>query len=242
MIGKLGRVQSREDARTLRLSSYLAERAYQAPPFARDWTKPVTYRLNDRLGCCTISALAHGVDIAAQHHGDPITITDADVERLYRKVSGYDGTPSTDRGAQMIDALIAAKKEGWIDGFVRVNLDDIIEVIAAINLFEFVYVGARLPRRILSQGTTWTLPPLAERTADDRPDSLGGHAWIWTGFDRTWLKGLPWITEVYQSYAHASLYVDEGWATIPRGWVRGDRPAPNGFDLAKLVDDLRAIG
>lgn len=246
MIGALGRVPSRHDARTLRLSRYLGrgERDYPAPLPARDWTGSHRYSwfLNDRLGCCTITGLAHLVEMHSTRRGEPCPITDADVERGYRAISGYDGTPATDRGAQMIDALVWAKRQGWIGAFVRVDLDDVIEVRAAINSLGGLYVGADLPRRITSQGARWELTPYGERTRDDEPRSLGGHAFAITGYDRTHLRALPWITPTTISNAWSSLYADEAWAVLAPSWVTGERPAPSGFDVDQLRADLAAIG
>lgn len=247
MIGELGRVPSRRDPRTLRLASYLTERDYPAPPPARDWTiSNASWYLNDRLGCCTITALAHLAEVHAARRDERCTITDRDVELAYRAVSGYDGTPATDRGAQMIDALVRAKNVGigpWrIGAFVRVDLDDVVEVRAAINLFGGIYLGADLPRRIRTQRTAWELPPLDQRTDDDAPNSLGGHAFAITGFDRAHLRGLPWVTPTRISNAWINLYGAEAWAVIADSWVRGDSQAPNGFNLERLRGDLAAIG
>lgn len=250
MIGALGRIPSRQDPRTLRLSRYLGAdaRNYPAPPPARDWTGSTRYSwyLNDRLGCCTITALAHLAELHAARNGESCSITDADIEEAYRAISGYDGTPATDRGAQMLDALVYARHIGigdWrIGAFVRVDLDDVIELRAAVNLFGGVYLGADLPQRIREQGAEWELPPIPARTNDDEPSSLGGHAFVITGYDRTHLRALPWITPTTIGNAWASLYGAEAWAVIAESWVSGERPAPNGLDVDRLRADLAAIG
>jgi hypothetical protein len=86
------------------------------------------------------------------------------------------------------------------------------------------------------------LVPFADRTADDAPNSLGGHALAITGFDRTHLRGLPWIDPTRIGNAWVSLYAAEAWAIVTDSWCRGDSPAPNGFDIARLRYDLEAIG
>lgn len=253
MIGALGRVRSRDDRRTLRLARYLPSRRdgrdYPAPAPDRNWASPSDrwlWRLNDRLGCCTITALAHLADLHAYRHREPLTITDRDVEEGYRAISGYDGTPATDRGAQMLSALIYARTIGigpWkLGAFVRVDLDDAIEVRAAVSLFGGLYVGADLPRRITEQGARWELTPFHERTEVDEPRSLGGHAFAITGYDRTHLDALPWVTPTTISNPWVSLYADEAYALVAESWVSGERPAPNGFDIVQLRRDLEAIG
>jgi hypothetical protein len=248
VIGCLGRIPSREDLRTFKLSRYLEPRAYPAPPPARDWSGRTryTWSLNDRIGCCTITGLVHLAQAHAAANGETITIEDADVLKAYSAISGYDGTPATDRGAQMIDALVHARREGiggWkIGAFVRVDAHDYFELRAAINLFGGVYVGADLPRRIREQGDAWELPPINQREDDDAPNSLGGHAFAVLGYDRLQLHALPWITPTTIGNAWADLYVSEAWAFIDQRWVTGERPAPNGLDLERLRGDLAAIG
>ncbi len=248
MLGCLGRVPSRNDLRTLRLSRYLSTRDYPAPPPARNWTGTFRYPylLNDRLGCCTITGLAHLAQAHAAAHGEVIEITDADVLKAYRAISGYDGTPATDRGAQMIDALVYARNVGlggWkLGAFVRIDPHDHIELRAAINLFGGIYVGADLPRRITDQAAAWELPPIPERSELDAPNSLGGHAFAVLGYDRLQLRALPWVTPTTVGNAWWDLYGAECWAFLDRRWVTGERPAPNGFDIAQLHQDLEDIG
>lgn len=215
---------------------------------ARDWTGTVRYSWfkNDVWGCCTIAGLAHLAQCHASLHGEPHGIDDGDIEEAYRAVSGWDGKEWPTPGASMLNALVYARSIGigpWkLGAFVKVNLDDVIEVRAAIALFGGIYVGADLPLRIEQQGAAWYLPELDKRTFEDKPRSLGGHAFAVTGYDRDKLHALPWIAPTTITNAWASLYIDEAWAIVADSWVRGDRPAPNGFDVAKLRADLTAIG
>jgi hypothetical protein len=248
MFGCLGRVASRHDSRSLRLSRYLRPAVYPAPPPARDWARDTrfTWSLNDRLGCCTIAGLVHLAQAHAAANMLALTITDDDVRKAYAAVSGYDGTPATDRGAQMLDALTYARNVGiggWkIGAFVRVDPRDHVELRAAINLFGGVYAGAALPARVRDQRTTWELPPIAERDDVDEPGSLGGHAFALLGFDRTHLQAMPWTTRTSVGNAWAELYIDEAWAFLDDRWVSGEHPAPNGFDVDALRRDLELVG
>lgn len=248
MLGRLGRQPSREDPRTLRLSRYLAPHGFSAPPPARDWTGRTrfSWALNDKLGCCTIAALVHLAQAHAAAHDTSIEIADGDVLTAYKAISGYDGTQASDRGAQMLDALNYARNVGiggWkIGAFVRVNPYDSVELRAAINLFGGVYAGADLPHRIREQGLDWELPPLVARTAEDEPNSLGGHAIAVLGFDRTHLQAMPWTTRTSIGNAWAELYISEAWAIVDRRWVDETHKAPNGFGLERLLDDLEELG
>lgn len=62
---RLGKRHRRHDARTLKMARYLASGLPAAPP-AVDYTRGVTdfgMMLNDRLGCCTIAAVGHAIQV-----------------------------------------------------------------------------------------------------------------------------------------------------------------------------------
>lgn len=250
MIHRLGALPSVYDEAKhgplLSLASYFEAKKplYPAPPPARDWTGdgPYEIALNNKLGCCTIAAIVHLLQCHAMRHGGTLTISDADILRAYMTVSGYDGTPQTDRGAMPIDALTYAR-DVWqvIVGFVKVNPNDQHEMHAAINLFGGVYVAARLPKRIYEQGTDWELPPLGQRSPQDEPGSLGGHAFASLGYNHTHYKVMPWTDATEAGNAWFDEYVDEAYAVLTPRWVDQKHIAPNGFDLTALRKDLKLI-
>lgn len=228
------------------MSSYLAHR-FDAPPLARDWTQGIRYDslMNHKLGCCTITGIAHLMQNSALAHGQLLRFADEEIVSAYSRATGYvPGDPSTDRGGQMVNALKMARHVGIggkkIGAHVRVDVRDYLEVQAAINLFGGIYVGADLPKRISSQ-TVWTIPVQREFNDLDTPGSLGGHAFVKLGYDRHHLRALPWRDPVYASVEWMKLYVDEAWAIIDERWISGDRPAPNGFDMERLIHNLAAI-
>ncbi len=247
---KLGRSRkSRYDRRTPWLSRYLDARAYDAPPPHDDWTGPTsayTYLGNDRVGNCTYAALGHMFQQRSALIGMSCRLTEGHVIDAYKAGTGYDGSPETDNGGQMIDALIRAKHVGIgpykIEAFARVNVHDDVEMKAALHAFGCVYVGASLPRRIRSQGASWYLPPADQRTEDDVVDSLGGHAFLYTGQQRGSWIAMPWVEKTRIDDPWSDLQVDEGWVALCPLWSSAMRVAPNGFDYQRLLRDLSAIG
>ena len=246
--GRLGRVKSRDDARTLRLSRYLTPGKYDAPPPARDWFGSTVFSwfLNDKIGDCACASLCHMLQAHANLHNKIINISDSDVVGMYSAVSGYDpAKPETDRGSQMIDALRYMNNTGIaghkIGAYVQVNQNDAQELRAAMNLFGGVYVGARLPKRVLSQGNTWEVVAPSYQSNDDAVGSLGGHAFTLLRYDRLHFGLATWASRYTTSNAWISKYVDECWAIISSEWVDGTMDAPNGFDMDRLRLDLSAL-
>lgn len=247
MRGALGRVPSRHDPRTLKLANYLTAGQYDAPPPSRDWigTTKFSWFLNSKLGTCSCAALGHMLQAHVALTGKSLTITDDDIIQMYSAISGYvPGDPSTDRGAQMIDALTYLKNVGLagykIGAFVRVDSKNATELRAAVNLFGGVYVGAEMPNRVTTQ-VVWDLPPVEERDARDAPGSMGGHAFTFLKYDRLHLGLATWAATYAATNSWADMYVDEAWAIISPSWVTGEDPAPNGFNVDQLQRDLAAI-
>lgn len=256
VIGSLGRGgRSPNDPRDIRLATILERDSrgvptYEAPPLSRDWAEARQYSwlMNDRLGCCTITGIAHLMQNFALANDEPITFTDADIVEAYSRATGYrPGDPSTDRGGLMISALKVAKNFGIggrkIGAFARVDYSDPLEVQAAINLLGGVYVGARLPRRIIEQDIILKIPEQRdERDERDAPGSLGGHAFAVLGYDRIYYKTLLWRDPQLAELSWFNLYVDEAWAILDERWVTGERRAPNGLSMTRLHKSLQEIG
>jgi hypothetical protein len=255
-IGKLGRVEPASDdvrtrsrlARALPASALIPPRSYPAGPPDRDYLGDEDYPwfLNDRLGCCTITGIAHYLVAAARQRGVTITITDDDIRTAYSRATGYiPGRPETDRGGQCINALVVARNEGIgghkIGGFARVDMTDKLQVEAMINLTGPLFVGSDLPKRIESQPDEWFRPPLEERTVADKPRSLGGHAYLYGGYNHRKIKALPWRKRVDQRWDWSFSYTDEGWALFDKHWVDGDCPTPSGFPLERLRQYLASL-
>jgi hypothetical protein len=253
--GKTGRSEvSRHDRRTLWFGRYAAAPCYDAPPPLDDWTGNwlnglYSFLGNDRAGCCTRACYGHVVQQRCDLLGVPCELTEDDVLKAYQDGTGWDGVPGSlsDRGDQIINALVQMKNVGFHDGkykinqFGRVNHKDPVEMRAALHVFGSLIVGASLPRAIIKQGDTWDCPPVGQRTPDDAPGSEGGHAFILTGHQRGKWWAMPWTDKATITYAWEDLYIDEAWFVIDDLWVTQNRAAPNGFDLARIQADAAAI-
>lgn len=246
MIGRLGRSQrSTPDRKQLWLGRYVAPALYSAAPPFDDWTGSIRYSWfkNNELGCCTITAIAHIIEQRCALIGEKCKITDDDIVRAYARVTGYDGTPATDNGGQMRDALKYAQKYGIgghkIGPYMAINVSDPNELRAALHSFGSVYIGGDLPKRITEQGNTWAIPKQTD--ARDRPRSLGGHAWMLSGYDAIGWWSMPWVSVTAFPDDWALTYLDEGYVFFDDLWATRTRVAPNGFDYDRLQHDMRQL-
>jgi len=247
-----GRRRSRDTRSAVPFARYLAKAELDAAPPARDYLGETTTTFpwwgNDRVGDCTIAALYDRRVLLAALTGEPFASTTAAALADYTAIGGFDGTPGdpTDHGLEPINVLAHAQAVGIagskIAGYARLNFDDQGEMRAALNLFCCVYAGAGLPKNADEQGYLWDMPPIAQRTELDAPDPDRGHMFLIGGYDRLGWSIVTWASSKYRaSNAWVEECVDEAYVIIDDALVRGDRPAPNGFDLERLRFDLAAL-
>jgi hypothetical protein len=131
---KLGKRPRRRDVRTLKLARYLTgatqPQVLQPPAFV-DYTHGIDdwdVMLNDRLGCCTISAIGHAVQTwTANALGRELTVPDSTILEYYEKWDGYNpAEPATDQGGVELDVLNDWRKGGFdghsLDAYVAIEL------------------------------------------------------------------------------------------------------------------------
>ena len=205
---KLGKRPQRRDIRTLKLARYLpgAQQAQPLqPPASVDYAHGIEdweMMLNDRLGCCTISAIGHAVQTwTANALGRELTVPDSTILEYYEKWDGYNpADPATDQGGVELDVLNdwrQGKFDGHsLDAYVSIALGDsselenpemgrssvlpVPQIATAIWLFGGAYIGVELPIRAQTQDV-WDVPDYPG--PDDKPGSWGGHAVYLVGYD-----------------------------------------------------------
>ncbi len=130
---RLGKRPRRDDPRTLKLARYLLPGAWAAaiaPPSSCDYTRGIKgwgMMLNDKLGCCTIAAVGHAVQIWTANASKEITVPDSTILSYYERWDGYNPQDaSTDRGGVELDVLNDWRQQGFsghsLDAYVSVGL------------------------------------------------------------------------------------------------------------------------
>lgn len=239
----LGRLPTKEDPRTLRLSAYLADEP--APPSANWLGKGVNWPLyrNDRVGCCTCVAAGHLVRTWTDAAGEPVEIAERDVIAAYSAVSGYDPrTGRNDNGAYLLDVLNHWRRTGvggrTIAAYAKVNVRDLNEVKLAIARFGGLDIGIDLPRSAQSQlGSSWR----ETRGAAGERGSWGGHAVQVAAYGGSGLTCTTWGREQRMTWGFWRAYVSEAYAVVSTDFLDTAGRSPTGFDLAGLLDDLRRV-
>jgi hypothetical protein len=244
---KLGRKALKTDSRTPRLARYLAAEIAPAP-VACDWTKGIQawgMMMNDTLGCCTISACGHAVQVwSANANSTEITVADSDILEAYEVWDGYvQGDSSTDNGGIELDVLRNWKANTFAGNALSLwadpNVKNVGEIRQAIALFGGLYIGVSLPLTAQTQQGTWDFVP-DDGSGDSASGSWGGHAVFVCAYDADSLTCITWGELKKMTWAFWLEYVDEAHCLLSPVWI-GAKGAPSGLDLDQLTADVAAI-
>ncbi len=244
---KLGKLPPKEDSRTLMLADYVDLAVLPVPPPVIDWgskVKVLGELGNDKVGDCAFASLGHQIQTWTANSGAEANITTEEVLAAYSAVSGYvPGDESTDTGARCLDALNYLRKVG-VGGhtclaFAKVDPKHTTMVKAALWLFGGLYTGLALPLTAQKQ-SVWSIDTNGTR-GKGAPGSWGGHAVNFVGGATKRYELITWGALKDATLGFVQTYCDEMYALCSLDWVDGTKTAPNGFNLAQLEADLKAV-
>jgi hypothetical protein len=241
---RFGKHPPKHDYRTLRFKDYLS-RELAAPPAEMNVLARVFDNLragdpaalfpmdgNDRLGDCTIAALAHAVTVYRGMIGHEKRIMkEQAVVKLYMHLTG-----GVDSGLVELDVLNYWRKSAVdgdkIMGFAKLDPKNHDHVKQAIQLFGGVYIGFQCQQNCVEDFRAkkpWTPGPLTQ----------DGHAVYAVGYDPDRVTVLTWGNTQQGSWAWWDECVDEAYAILPPE-AKNPGFAP-GFNMAQLQADLHAV-
>ncbi|NNN06206.1 MAG: hypothetical protein HKL90_09935 [Elusimicrobia bacterium] len=243
---RLGKKAPVRDPRNLLLSKYAASNL-QAPPAQVDFSAKVKnwgMMLNDTLGDCTVAACGHQIQQWTANAGKQVTPPDASILSAYEAVSGYrPGRPSTDNGAEMLTVLKYWRKLGIaghkIGAFAYIDPTNFDHLRAAVWTFGSAYIGLAMPKSSQKQAV-WDVPA-GGAVGDGAPGSWGGHAVEVAGFGPKGLLIVTWGELKWMTWDFLKTYCDEAYAIISQDFLAAGKTPNNGFDLAALNADLKAV-
>ncbi len=234
----------------LKLSPFLTSKLPDASASADYLSRVGSWDLykNDLVGDCGPAGLAHWVT-AAGSYGDltPFTATTQNVLDFYSAVSGYDQrTGQNDNGVVLQEMLEVARKQGAPGGmpivaFAEVNVADLNEVKAAIDLFGHVIIGANLPISASTQldnRQKWDVVS----GHDGIPGGWGGHCVHVGAYGNGEFVCTTWGQTQVLTEAWWTRYVAEAFIAIPSTeWITPQGVTPTGLDLHGLGEELARL-
>lgn len=240
---KLGKKPPKHDIRTLRLARYLPP-ALPAPPDSCDWSnsQPDWGMMdNDQLGCCTIAACGHAIQVWTLVINQRVTVPDDVILHYYEVWDGYNPTdPNSDQGGVELDVLNKWRQQTFnghsLQAYAAVDTNNLTNVKQAVALFGGTYIGVALPISAQSQDI-WD----AVSGPEGEPGSWGGHAVFCLAYDVSGITCITWGQLKKMTWAFWEKYVDEAYALLSPDFIAQSGLAPSNFDLATLQSDLNVI-
>ena len=247
---KLGKLPRTFNPKIPHMSALLS--AYTLPPLPAsvDWTKGITdfgMMLNDQLGCCTIAAYYHALQIWSTNTITEQTESDNCVLQLYEQADGYNpNNPSTDQGGveqNVLSYLLntgAPLNNGQRDkilAFIEVDPRNINDIKRTIYDCGVCYIGFEVPSNILDQGE----PPAVWNVDPNDAQIEGGHAVVACGFSDIGIQIISWGKVYTMTYEFFSRYTDEAYAIADQFWIDSTGKTPLGMDLQQLEYLMHAI-
>lgn len=242
---RLGKLPSKFDARTLRMSRYAKRKTLKATPKTQNrLDRVITARGmpfdvygNDDLGDCTCAAAGH-MDCTHKVWGKKDGFVDkAKVIEWYSKFCGYvPGQPNTDNGGYLLDVLNGLRAEGVIKAFVALDPQNDEHMRYAIHVFGGAYCGLMLPVSAQDE-KVWTK---TDGPGSD-PWSWGGHAIFVGRYTSKLYTCVTWGAKQDMTLAWRKRYMDEAFAVIDEDWIRANGKSVTGFDMKQLEADLATL-
>lgn len=241
---RFGKHPPKLDYRTLRFKTYLTPALPPAPPSydvlstrvypalkTHDPASIFPMDANDRLGDCTIAALAHADTVFEAMVGDRDIWPETSVVKLYEKLTG-----GQDTGLNMLDVLNYWHKHkaagDKIRAFVSIDPKNHGHVKQAIHLFGGVYLGFQVQKNCIQEFEArqpWTPAALTNE----------GHAVFAVGYDHSGVTVLTWGSTQRGTWDWWNECVDEAYALLA---AQASDPAfAPGFNLVQLQTDLNAL-
>jgi len=241
----LGKQPARHDPHRLMLHKYQARTGWGPVPDQVDWGAKVVSPgacLNDKLGNCTVAAMVHGIQAVSLYaQGAQFNVPDEDNLAFYKAVSGYDGTPATDNGADEHTVLRKMQSEGlsgykilgWCDG----QPEDHDELRQGMALFGPAYVGFMMP--LAWQGKkVWDVG--SGRAY--KKGSWGGHALEIMRAGRDEEDPDSWgETDIVITRKAIEAYCDELHFTLWEKWFTQSGVSPSNLNLEQLKADMAEL-
>ncbi|HEY4184172.1 MAG TPA: hypothetical protein VGP07_03845 [Polyangia bacterium] len=248
---KLGKKPARRGAVKLKLATYLVKPELPTPPkvFGHQKLVGVGWQMlgNDKYGDCVWAGAAHETMLWNKEAGAAVTFDPNSVLSDYARVTGFKPSdPSTDNGTDMQVAASYRRKTGVVDSggqrhkvaaYLALKPGDVDQLALAIYLFGAAGVGIKFPDTAMQQfnaGKPWAVVKGSKIE--------GGHYIPAVGRDKSGnIIIVTWGKLQLMTPAFYETYCDEVVIYVSTEALKGGK-SPEGFNVAQLTADLKAVG
>jgi hypothetical protein len=240
---RFGKHPPKLDYRTLKLDKYLTSELPQ-PPASVDVLSTVYSKLkisdptqlfpmdgNDKLGDCTIAALAHAITVYSGLISKKKIWDEKNIIKLYFHLTG-----GFDSGLNELDVLNYWQShlvdKDKILAFASIDVKNHTHIQQAIQLFGGVYLGFQVQENCIEDFEAkkpWTPAPLTQE----------GHAVYVVAYDKNGVTVLTWGDTQSGTWEWWDECVDEAYAILPPESKKADFNP--GFDFNQLKADLEEV-
>jgi hypothetical protein len=247
---KTGKLPAQPDPRTPELRALMGK--VDTPPDTGNWWAPIgawPMFKNDELGLCVPAGAGHQVQQRTAYTGKELILPDAAIVQTYKEWAGYDGTPATDNGTIMSQAMKLWMTQGIglpdgsrdkISVFASVNHLSAMWLKRAIWHTGGVLIGFNCPRR-------WTesVDYLFDIQQGDENDIVGGHCVFLAGYEPTALDlefdMITWGFRGRVTLRALLALADEAYCILDQNWLNRASVDPAGIDWADAVQSMQGL-
>jgi hypothetical protein len=244
---KLGKLPAIKNSVSFRLRDYLKLSLLPKPPEVGGHVDLVTEHNmfgNDTVGDCTCADVGHATLYWNKEAGKDVSISTENVLALYSAVTGYNGNPDTDNGANIADVAKYHQKVGLSDesgvhhkiaAYMAVTPGNIEEIRQCIFLFGACSIGWELPESAqyqFQEGQPWSVIEFSPIE--------GGHDTLAVGYDADYLYVITWGEVQKVEWAFVSKYMDEGIVKLSEEMLENGKSL-EGFDAVQLEKDINNL-
>ncbi|WP_405133085.1 hypothetical protein [Nocardia sp. NBC_01388] len=246
---KFGKLPARPDAVQLKLSTYLDSIVLPDIPaeFGHEQVVPDYGMLgNDTVGDCVLAGAAHETMVWAGEAGHTVQFDTAAVESDYSAITGYDPKrPETDVGTDVQAAASYRRRIGVVDSagqrhrvgaYVALTPGDPAQLAAAAYIFGAAGMGFQFPAYAMQEFSNrkpWDVQP-------GTPEIAGGHYVPVVARRGGLFSVITWGRIQEMTPEFYTRYCDEALVYLSTELLTAGR-SPEGFDLAALQADLKAL-
>jgi hypothetical protein len=215
---RLGRRPHDPDRPVLHLSQILTGQTPIHPVAVDHFSKVADWGLytNDKYGVCGPTSVANSRKLTTRYlataEQSPALV---DVYDLYRRSGNPTFNPNTGEGDNGVDmaTMLSAVHKGGIGGvkclaYAKVDVANLDEVRAAIDIFGFLLLGVNLETAQQSESTVWDYVPSGE---------WGGHAvltGVYTSKPSNDVEVVSWAERIGVTDTFWERQVEEAWVVI----------------------------